>query len=417
MVQSKKPLLLKLIRISAAWGVILLSLFESGCATRPERPPAGITELLPWGAMDLDNLQIDPDSDLEESIIASIRAESAEEFDPDHDGIRTYALLVLSGGGSSGAFGAGFLSGWSETGTRPDFKVVTGISAGSLQATFAFLGPEYDEELTEIFTLYATEEIYQKRSIFIRLFGDAVHDSSPLKRLIDRYIDEDTLAAVAAKHGEGHRLYVGTTNMDTLEFIIWDMGLIASSRRPGALELYRKILLASSSIPVLFPPVYLGVEAEGKTYYEMHVDGGTNSQVFFRGFMLDFQDALLDAKVPLSGVNTQLYILRNGKPYSRYERHNVNPRSISIASATIRNQFKLSTTTSLYRIYVLANKYGMDFNLATIPPDFEIQLDTTVFDLEKMQRLYKLGYGLARDGYEWMKTPTGLDPDEIFEEH
>jgi predicted acylesterase/phospholipase RssA len=367
--------------------------------------------------MDLDNLQGDPQSGLEESITASIRSESAEEFDPDHDGIRTYALLVLSGGGSSGAFGAGFLTGWSETGTRPDFKVVTGISVGSLQATFALLGPEYDDELTAIFTLYATEEIYQKRSLFRKLFGDAVYDTSPLKELIDRYIDEDTLTAVAAKHARGYRLYVGTTNMDTLEFIIWDMGRIASSRRPGALELYRNILLASSSIPVLFPPVYLGVEAEGKTYYEMHVDGGANSQVFFRGFMLDFEDALLDAKVPQSSVNTQLYILRNGKPYSKYARHNVNPRSISIASATIRNQFKLSTTTSLYRIYVLANKYGIDFNLATIPPDFEIQLDTTVFDLEKMQQLYDLGYGLARDGYEWMKAPPRLDPDEIFEEH
>lgn len=416
MVKLKKSILLGLIRHVAASVVIILSLFESGCATRPESPPSGIPDLLPWGAVDLDDLQTESDSDLEKSLTASIHAESADEFDPDHDGVRTYALLVLSGGGSNGAFGAGFLTGWSKTGTRPDFKIVTGISAGSLQATFAFLGPEYDDELTEIFTHYSTEDIYHKRSIFGKLFGDAVYDTSPLKRLIERYIDERTLAAVAAKHAEGHRLYVGTTNMDTLEFVIWDMGRIASSRRPEALELYRKILLASSSIPVLFPPVYLELEADGETFYEMHVDGGANAQMFFRGFMLDFEDALLDAKILSSRVKTDLYIIRNGKPYSSYTRHNVNPRSVAIASATIKNQFKLSTTTSLYRIYVLANKYGVDFNLATIPPDIEIQLDTTVFDLENMQLLYDLGYGLALDGYEWMNSPPGLDPDEIIKQ-
>ena len=77
--------------------------------------------------------------------------------------MRSYPLLAISGGGSNGAFGAGFLCGWTESGTRPDFKVVTAVSTGSLQAPLAFLGPDYDHILRAIFTTHGTEEIYQRK--------------------------------------------------------------------------------------------------------------------------------------------------------------------------------------------------------------------------------------------------------------
>ncbi len=160
------------------WGLIYVSYQR---ATRPPGPPTGIGMVYPWGAMHVDSDQEEADSELEKSMITSFLAEPRGEFDPDKDGVREYAMLVLSGGGSAGAFGAGFLSGWSKAGTRPDFKIVTGVSTGSLQATFAFLGSDYDDELTEQFTKYDTKHIYTERGVVGAVLGDSAYDSSPLK--------------------------------------------------------------------------------------------------------------------------------------------------------------------------------------------------------------------------------------------
>ncbi|MHC5062796.1 MAG: patatin-like phospholipase family protein [Planctomycetota bacterium] len=382
--------------------------------TRPPMPPENLGMIYPWGAMHVDSDQDEADSDLEKSMMASFRAEPTDGFDPDDDGVREYFMLALSGGGSAGAFGAGFLNGWSKAGTRPDFKVVTGVSTGSLQSTFAFLGPEYDDELTEVFQDYDTEHIYTGRGPLRALLGASAWESAPLKHLIDQYIDEEVLAAVAAKHAKGHRLFVGTTNMDTDEFVIWDMGAIASSSKPDKLDRYRNVLLASCSIPVLFPPVYFEIEADGEEYYEMHMDGGAQSQLFLRGFMLDLEDALIDAGIEDRQHELYLYVIRNGMSGDEPTRDNVDASSLSIATEMINGVFDLSTSASLYRVYVLANRYGVDFNLASIPDDFEPRLDPVIFDLEKMKALYDFAFEQASGGYEWTKVPPGLDRDEVY---
>lgn len=382
--------------------------------TRPPSPPTNVTGVYPWGAMHVDADQDEVDSDLELTLRRSFRSESPGRFDPDENGVREYNILILSGGGSAGAFGAGFLTGWTASGKRPDFKVVTGVSTGSLQATFAFLGPDYDEPLTEVFTKYGTEHIYETRGVLEAILGDSAWDSAPLKELIDRYIDEKVLQAVAAKHDRGYRLFVGTSNMDTKEFVIWDMGEIAKSDTPGKLEHYRNVLLASCSIPVLFPPVYFGIEVDGETYYEMHMDGGAQSQTFMRGFMLDFEDALTDVGISDAKVETALYVIRNGVADEEPTRHNISPSLVLIATAMINGVFELSTGSSLYRIYVLANRYGVDFNMAALPDDLESDLDPVIFDVAQMNKIYDWAHEAARTGYDWRKFPPGLDPDEVF---
>ncbi len=389
-------------------------IFISMWTTRPPAPPAGSPISYPWGAMHLDDDQDEQDSQLEQSIIASIRDEPEGLFDSDEDGINEYALLVLSGGGSAGAFGAGFLSGWTQAGTRPDFKVVTGISTGSLQATFALLGSEYDDKLSEMFTQYSTDMIYTKRSLLGGLLGESAWNTEPLKELIDHYFTDDVLAAVAAKHAAGHRLFLGTSNMDTSEFIIWDMGAIASSKRADKLERYRNVILASCSVPVLFPPVYFDVEVNGEDYYEMHVDGGVKSQIFLRGFMLDFEETLKEAGLE-DKVETSLYVIRNGRAGEEIRRSIVEASSLSIASAIINGVFTLSTDSSLFRIYVLANRNNIDFNLASIPDDIFPEIDPMVFDLVTMRKLYDYAFEKASAGYAWAKVPPRLDPDELIE--
>lgn len=394
----------------------MLAVAVVGCASRPPAPPPGVPVSTPFGAIDVDELHFELNSGFEKSIRRSFQSEDPNEFDADGDGVRTYSLLALSGGGAKGAFGAGVLCGWTESGTRPDFKVVSGVSTGALQATFAFLGPDYDDELREVYTNFGTADIYRKRSLLTALMSDATNDTWPLKEMIDSYITEETIAKVALRHSEGRRLFVGTTNLDTSEFIIWDLGKIAASGRPDALEHYRRILLASSAIPVLFPPVYFDVEAGGETYSEMHVDGGTYAQLFFRGYMLEFEDAMRAAGMESSRSRVELYIIRNGTADERDERTVVPARVVSIAANTIKALFKLSGSSALYRVYVLARRNSIDFNLAAIPNDFTPEFDSIDFDQDATKALFDFGHNAAVNGYDWLKAPPFLDADERFDE-
>ena len=378
--------------------------------TRPPAPPADAGSVYPWGALSVDEDGSEAESDLERALRQSFGSKGRLPA----GGARDYSILVLTGGGSGGAFGAGFLTGWTASGERPDFRVVAGISTGSLQATFAFLGPDYDDELTEVFTEVGTEDIYETRGVLHAIVGDAGMDSAPLKELIDRYVDDDLLAAVARRYAAGHRLFVGTANMDTGEFVSWDMGAIAASSRPDKLERYRHVLLASCSIPVLFPPVYFDIEVDGETYYEMHMDGGAQSQLFLRGFLFDLEAALVKARMLGVEIRPALYVVRNGAAGEQPLRTNVDPSSVSIAAVMISRAFDLSLDSSLYRMYVLSNRYGLEFNMAALPDDVEPDLDPVIFDREQMRRIYDWAHAAARRGYEWRKAPPGLGVDEIL---
>ena len=382
---------------------------------RPPGPPEGVSVSLPFGAVDIDAVATgEVVSEIEQSLVESIEGEAPGAFDPDGDGVRSYQVLAISGGGSNGAFGSGFINGWTAAGTRPDFKVVTGVSTGSLQAVLAFLGPEYDPVLEEVYLLYTGDQIAVRRSPLAALFNDSTWDLSPLAETIRSYMTDELLAKVAAKHKAGHRLYVGTTNMDTAEFVIWDMGEIAASDRPDKREHFAKVLLASCSVPVLFSPVYFEVEGDdGNTYYEMHSDGSTFAQVFFRGFLMELQD-FIELIEQTGGVEVELYIVRNGKLEDLEKRSNLKPSVPAIAGRSIESLFKITLRGSVYRMYVLAMRYGVDFNLAAIPNEDEPDLDPLLFEEQGMKRLYDLGYRLASEGYDWIKVPPKLDPGEII---
>ncbi len=190
------------------------------------------------------------------------------------------SFLAVSGGGSDGAFGAGLLVGWTARGDRPEFDIVTGISTGALTAPFAFLGPRYDPALKHVYTSYSTDQLVRKQPVRGLLGGEALGSNAPIAGVIAGYITEDFLQEVAHEYNRGRRLLIGTTNLDAQRPVIWDMGKIAISGDPGALELFRSILLASAAIPGVFPPVHVKVQAEGQPHEEMHVDGGTTNQVF-----------------------------------------------------------------------------------------------------------------------------------------
>lgn len=411
----KRPL--ALLAAGATIPVVLIAAGAAILAARMERrtaaPPAGAEAGRPWGAIDLETFDTHVPSGMQRTLAESIRLEDPREFDADGDGVREYDFLALSGGGAHGAFGAGMLCGWTARGDRPNFKVVTGISTGALQATPAFLGPEFDPLLQRFYTEVSTADIYRRRPALAALVADAAYDTAPLRRLLDGAIDDRVLAAVARKHRAGHRLFIGTANMDANEFVIWDMGAIAASGRPDARRRYVDVLVASASVPVLFPPVYFDVDVGGRRCREMHCDGGAEAQVFLRGFMLDVEDALEGAGLTTGEVRGRLFVIRNGRPDDRPGYAAVGPSTLSIAEATIEKLFKVTAAASLYRMYVLADRYGVEFNLRCIPQAFDVGFPALEFDRAGMNRLFDLGYRLGRDSADWDQHPPDLDPDEL----
>jgi predicted acylesterase/phospholipase RssA len=315
------------------------------------------------------------------------------------------AMLAISGGGDNGAFAAGFLNGWSEAGTRPQFKLVTGISTGALIAPFAFLGPAYDDKLKLLYTSISFKDIAKKRSMISVLTNDAMADNTPLKNLVKKYINQDVLDAIAAEDEKGRMLLVGTVNLDARRPVIWNITKIARSRAPNALALVQSLLIASSAIPATFPPVMIDVEADGKKYQEMHVDGNTAAQVFVYPAAVRLKDVAATIGVDRE---RKLYILRNARLDPEWAQ--VERRTLPIALQAVTTLIQYQGIGDLYRIYTVAKRDGIDFNLAYIPPTFKTPHNED-FDTNYMRSLYDTGYTLAAKGYTWTKQPPILVPD------
>ena len=316
---------------------------------------------------------------------------------------RTVDYLAISGGGANGAFGAGLLAGWTAAGNRPQFGIVTGVSTGALIAPFAFLGPEYDAQLKKFYTTTSTEDIITKRTILTILRGESINDSEPLREILTETFDQQMLDAIAAEHAKGRRLLVGTTNLDAGRKVIWNVGAIATSKHPRAAELVVDVLLASASVPGIFPAVFFEIEAGGEEYDEMHVDGGTSSQVFLFPAPLDAQ--AIDKKFGIQG-EYRLFLIRNARLKSEWEA--VEPKVSRIAVRSVGTLIRTQGLGDLYRIYLRTQRDGIDYNLAYIPEDFTMKLKE-LFDPEYMSKLFDLGYRMALDGYPWQKGPPDIE--------
>ena len=311
-------------------------------------------------------------------------------------------FLAISGGGDNGAFGAGLLCGWTAAGNRPQFKGVTGISTGALIAPFAFLGPKYDFVLKKVYTDTSPKDIMVPRFMLAAIFDDAMADNAPLGHLVKQYITEDTLNDIAQEYQRGRLLLIATTNLDARQAVIWNMGKIAAIGGPEALALFHKILLASAAIPGAFPPVMIDVEANGKRYQEMHVDGGAMAEVFLYPPALKVGDLSKQQGVVRE---RNLYIIRNARldpDWAEVER-----RTVSIAARAVASLIHSQSIGDLYKIYAETQRDGIDFNLGYIPKSFNSP-HKEEFDTEYMRQLFQTGYDLAVKGYRWDKTPPGL---------
>jgi predicted acylesterase/phospholipase RssA len=299
--------------------------------------------------------------------------------------------LALSSGGEDGAFGAGLLAGLSASGKRPDFSVVTGVSTGALLAPFVFAGPKYDEAMRDAYTKITSADIFE-----VGATPESFVDTWPLKDLIAKQFTPAMLADIAAEYRRGRRLFVITTNLDAERSVVWNMGAIAAHGGDQALNLFRTVLLASSSIPGAFPPVLIDVEGNGKHFAEMHVDGGAGGQFFVAPAQL--MAATADYRLPAS----ELYVIVDSGLQPDFQV--VQRSTASILTQTVGMAVKVDTRLMLDRAYLAAKRSGAAFNVASIPPNFSAP-SRGAFDPDYMRALFQVGYDQGKGATPFATSP------------
>jgi len=385
---------------------ILLPLALLGCGAnlRLEAPPAPLSQKVT--VLGIPNERFWPDTDSEALVAEAAMMAAREGTEAGARPLPPAHFLALSGGGDNGAFGAGLMLGWSVSGTRPWFNIVTGISVGALIAPFAFLGPDYDEQLREVFTGLAARDVVLLPPVisgaFALVFGEALADVSPLTRLIYRHANEAMLSAIAAEYAKGRLLLIGTTNLDLQRPVIWNVGAIAASGHPYALELFRSILLASASIPGAFPPVLVNVAIDGRQFQEMHVDGGAAAQVFLYPSSLHLAAAARERGIARERT---VYVVRNGRV--AVEAGTTTRGILSITRRAASTLLHFSGISDINGIFLTAQRDGLGFRLAYIGSDFQAERREP-FDPVYMRTLFEYGYAQGLRGETWRNRPSAV---------
>lgn len=385
--------------------LLFVSLVLAGCAT-PQRLPAVPLSLASSAVpLDIPDARFYADSDVERmSALAneSYQRAKAAGLENGKAGKHPRYFLAISGGGDDGAYGAGVLAGWSVRGDRPQFTVVTGVSTGALSAPFAFLGPEYDEQLKSIYTETGPDDVFKPRGLMAAVADDAMADATPLRNKIASYVDARMVQRIAEEYGKGRILLILTTNLDQGRSVIWNIGAIAASGHPRSRELIVDVLLASAAVPGIFPPVMIGITVDGKHYQEMHVDGGAVSQVFLYPPTFSLKQKMKELRI--KDAKPVAFIIRNGRLHRPEE--NVERKTLKIAQQAISTMTASSGVNDLYRMYLTTKRDGVAFNLAYISDDFVLPYKGP-FDKSYMNSLYDYGYQAALAGYHWQTKPPG----------
>lgn len=309
----------------------------------------------------------------------------------DDDGVHT--VLALSAGGADGAYGAGVLNGWSKSGTRPQFDVVTGVSTGALMAVLAFLGADQDPLLEKFYTTQTNDKIFRKVAS-----AASFYDNGPLKEQIEEFVTDEVLARVAAEHAKGRRLYIATTNLDAGDLVIWDMGKIATGGRSDNRQHFQKVLRASAAVPGYFAPVYIKPQ-RGVQLRQAHVDGGVKAPVLVSGFMF-----------PPGKGRKELYLIVNGNTTRQNAVKPVDGTLADIAKKSIAELMRGLQTETVYKDYALARNVGAHFRMTSIPDSIAPAQESLNFDNARMRKLYAAG---VEDGTkspkQWLTAPPNTE--------
>lgn len=312
-------------------------------------------------------------------------------------------VLAISGGGSDGAFGAGVLKGWTESGKRPVFNIVTGVSTGALIATFAFLGSQWDDDIERFYTRVTSELIYADQGI-AGFFQDSLYDTGPFRAMIEKVVTPRLLDAVAEEHRKGRRLYVATTDLDHGTLVVWDMGGIAASNDAGRVDTYRDVLVASAAFPGFFKPVYIRHSDKSGSKVRMHVDGGVKAPILLRSFMVEGKQR-----------SKTVYMLVNGKLSLSAGTEAVPATVLGISKRSISELMRGLTYKTIYQGYVAARQAKAEFRILHVPDKTKDIEDGLRFQPHEMRELFEVGRVIGRDPRNWPNQPPRLEPLEHVE--
>lgn len=317
----------------------------------------------------------------------------------------TFDVLILSGGGEFGAFGAGFLSGWSTVTDpkwkKPSFDLVTGVSTGALLAPFAFLGDR--ESLERAVVLYSepsTDWISLRGLFFFLPANRSLMRIDGLKRDIKAEFSEPVIRRIVEESDRGRLLAIGTTNLDFGMQRIWDMGVQGrAALESGTNDRFVDILLASSAIPGAFP----AIEIDGNLY----ADGAITANILYNasaasseGFAASWRREFPDQPVPRARfwviINNQLIAPPAITP----------PTWTGVMGASISTAIRSATNTSLNHLQVqiqLLEALGIakaDFHYVAIPEEWRAPV-RGAFQAETMSNLADLGKKMGSDPASW----------------
>ena len=307
--------------------------------------------------------------------------------------------LTLSGGGADGAFGAGILIGWTKSGKRPEFELVAGTSTGAIIAPFAFLGPDYDHTLFEVYSELTKEKVYTSQLLSGLMGGSSIADTKSLQLQIEKYITLDLIKKIAEQHKKARSLLIVTTHFDAMRPMIWNIGAIASKENEAAVIQIRKIILASASIPIFFPPVALDWQVGQHNFTELHVDGGLTRNAFSYPAKISINEI---EKVQGLSFNRNIYVIQNGNSNIQYEESTTDLPSI--ATRTTLGLLQNKINSDIERIYYLSQRDQLNFNMIEIPESF-IADKAIEFDSSYINRLLTLGIELGSKGNFWHQKP------------
>jgi predicted acylesterase/phospholipase RssA len=314
-------------------------------------------------------------------------------------GGRPLTILALSGGGAGGAFGAGAVAGLTRTGLRPEFDVVTGVSAGALVAPYAFLGPSWDAQLLDAFTGVEGDNLLQSRGLGV-IFGSSVYSGKPLRQLIDTYVTDEMIRAIAREAAKGRLLLVATTDVASGEPVVWDLGAIANNGGSSARALIRDVLVASASVPGMFPPVIIRVAENGLYDDQAHVDGCATVPFFV-------PPALLQTARSVPGAGrAAVFVIVDGSLSGGAQTTRLTARAI--LSRSIRVGLDHLLLTNLQLTAATAQLEGADLHYSSLPPDYPLP-DVFDFSVRIRRPLFHYAYRCAESGRFWTELPSAND--------
>jgi predicted acylesterase/phospholipase RssA len=368
-----------------------LALILAGCSD---------TTRIAYASVDAENADVNGFADIRATLDARLDGGKGDpaQWRPS-DTKKDLNLLMISGGGAGGAFTVGILCAWTKSGKRPRFDVVTGVSTGALIAPYAFLGQAYDDRLAKLYTSGIASSLVQAKWMGTGLLGSSLLKAEPLRHMVEQYMTAGVLAQIAAEHHKGRRLLVLTTNLDSQKAVVWNMGAIAASGRPDALRLFQDVLIASASIPGIYPAVMIKVQSGSHRFEEMHSDGGSASQVLTLPEQLLTDGARLD---PRHHQNINLYVIVNNALMPEFS--TTANRTLPVMARAYSMLVKSQTRASLIALYGYAMRTKAHFHVASIDRHIPFSV-ADPFNTGYMRAVYALGYADMSGRRLWHDRP------------